>query len=183
MSESSAETTLRDAGMLPAEAVTSEELAWEEVDRMFSGRPEPVKFEEIGQTVIGHVTGAYTRQRTKFGTNEPEFWDDGSPKLEPVIELMTDEGLRSLYVSSWRMRNALQLAFYAVGVRGPRPGGKLVVRLAGHEATKVPGGSPAKVYEAAYDPPGRKTLDQQLAGKPQAAALGLAVGSDDQPPF
>lgn len=163
----------------PAEIADAEEMAWEEIDRLFSGRPEPVKFDQIGDQVVGTVVRGYTRQRTKYGTNEPEFWDDGTPKLEPVIEIQTRDGIRSLYVSSWRMRNAIGEAFREAGVRGPRRGGQIIVRYTSNEAPQG-GGNPAKVYDAGYDP-GRMPLDVRMPKPPELA--GTTPGQGDEPPF
>ena len=150
---------LQDGGLLPT-AVTprDEELEWSSVDEVFSGRPEPVKFDAVGSTVVGTVVKGFARQKRKFGTEELLTWEDGRPKMEAVIELMTLEGMRTLYVGSWRMENALSVAFANAGVRGPRPGGRLAVKWSGEEPVKG-GVNPAKVFDAAYDPPGRKPLD------------------------
>jgi hypothetical protein len=125
----------------------------------------------------------YTRQATVFGTNELKTWDDGSPVLQVVIELATADGLRSLYVSSWRMQNALQTAFQDAGVRGPRPGGTLTVTYYADEPGK-PGTQPAKVYQAAYDPPQPNTVrlnpSNSLGPTPELVA---ALPLPDEPPF
>jgi hypothetical protein len=184
--ESKALDVLADAGLTSAEQAT--ELEWAEIDRIFTGRPAPVAFKEHGDSVLGRVVRGYTRQKTKFGTNEPEWWDDGSPKLEPVIEILTAQGLRSLYVSSWRMQNAIGTAFAEAGVRGPRRDGMLLVKYVSDEPTGA-GGNPAKVYEAGYDPPG-KAAERLTAPRPKLDEImpaptlaGVPAGQDTEPPF
>ena len=172
-SESKALEVLNAAGLTPQQA---EDMEWDEFDRLDTGRPPAVRFKEHGDAVLGTVTRGYTRQKTKFGTNEPEWWDDGSPKLEPVLELLTDEGLRTLFVSSWRMQNALAAAFAEAGVRGPRKGGRLIVKYAADEPGDK-GAQPAKVYEAGYDPPGG------IERETPAIAGGAPEGQDEAPPF
>jgi hypothetical protein len=181
VSESNAELALRNAGML----APTEEQQWEEIDRIFSGRPAAFKFATQGDSVTGIVTHAYSKQATVFGTNEPKTFDDGSPILEPVIELSTEDGPRSLYVSSWRMRNALQTAFQDAGVRGPRKGGRLMVQYYADEVIGKPGASPAKVYQAAYDPPDKLNKvhlnpSAQLGATPE---LPARLPAPDDPPF
>jgi hypothetical protein len=156
VSDEQAMAVLGNAGMLPKDE--SDDERYYEVDSAFSGRPDAVRFDEVGDTVVGRVVEAFTRQRTKFGTDTPEFWDDGTPKLEPVIVLLTSDGLRTLYVGSWRMRKAMSEAFAEAGVRGPRPGGEIAVKYADVEEVKG-GAQPAKVFEVAYDPLGKAAAD------------------------
>jgi hypothetical protein len=159
VSDQAIEKIFADGGLLPTSVThgNDEEMEWSGVDEVFSGRPEAVKFTSLGDTVTGVVLQGFTRQKRKFGTEELLSWDDGRPKMEAVLTIMTPDGARTLYVGSWRMENALAQAFAAAGVRGPRRGGRLVVRWSGAEP--VPGGaSPAKVFDAAYDPPGRKPV-------------------------
>jgi hypothetical protein len=177
MSETRAEMVLQNAGML----APADEIRWQEIDKIFSGRPAPYRFAEQGDQALGIVHEAYTRQKTKFGTQDLDTWDDGSPKLEAVIELRdTPTGdLKSLYVSSWRMNNALQTAFQEAGVRGPRPGGTLLVRYVADEPGKG-GSQPAKVYEAAYDSPDNPKVNPVPAVVSPVAAM---LAPSAAPPF
>lgn len=168
------EKMLSDAGMIaPREVAEAVPAAnpWAEADEVLSGRPDALKFENEGDTfrcTIGH--NVYTRQKRKFGADanstKPEdliWWDDGRPKMEAVYEVDVDGvGLRTLYLSSWRLENAISQACRAAGVRGLRPGGKLVLRWTSSEDVYVNNkktDNAAKVYDAAYEPPGRKPLD------------------------
>jgi hypothetical protein len=193
VSESSAEKYLAASGILapvePTAVVSPEqarqaeqagELEWSGVDEVFSGRPDPVKFEKLGDTVTGVIVSGSTRQKRKFGSEELLFWEDGRPKLEVILILMTTEGLRTLYVGSWRLENAIQGALRAAGVRGPRPGGRIAVKWVSEEPVKGSANA-AKVFDAAYDPPGRKTLAQML-GEPGPVQPELPF-PDSEPPF
>jgi hypothetical protein len=185
MSESAAELALRNAGML----APTQEQEWEEIDRIFSGRPPAVKFATQGDSVTGTVTHMYKKQATVFGTNEPKTYDDGSPILEAVLELSTEAGPVSLYVSSWRMRQALQEAFQTAQVRGPRPGGQLFVQYYADEPGK-PGATAAKVYRAAYDTPEAVAAAANRVNLGPSARLGPApelatsvAALPESPPF
>jgi hypothetical protein len=179
MSESNAEITLRNAGM-----IDTGESEWDELDASFSGAPPAVKFATIGDSVTGYVVKGYMRNATVFG-GKPGEWktrDDGSIVRDPVIELRTLEGdLVTLYVSSWRMRNALSQAFQQAGVRGPRSRGMLMVRYCADEPQQG-GANPAKVYEAAYDAPSDSVPGPARLTEPESNVGRLAAGSG-APPF
>jgi hypothetical protein len=179
MTDDGAMSALADGGMLP------DEDRFAEADMLLMGRPEACKFEEPGDMVSGTIVEILSQQAKKFGTDELLWWDDGRPKMDPVYVLRTHEGLRTLYVGSYRMRNAIRDAVLAAGfergqsIPGVRPGGTLVVRFTGlGEAVK--GAQPPKLYEAAYDPPGRRPL-LPAPGEGQPAVQ--AAGPDDGPPF
>lgn len=197
MSES-AISVLRDGGLLPEtpgnQAITDQdmEMEWAGLDDVFSGRPDAVKFDTIGDTVTFTIVSGSTRQKRKFeaeanSTNPDDlvWWPDGRPRMEAVLEVMTPEGMRTLYFSSWRLENAFQTALKDAGVRGPRPGGRGVIRYTADEEVYANGkktGRSAKVFDAAYEPPGRKSLDQQLAGRTEPVQEPLSL-LDSEPPF
>jgi hypothetical protein len=179
MTDDGAMSALADGGMLPA----ADEDRFAEADMLLMGRPETCKFESPGDMVSGTVTGISSQQAKKFGTGELLWWDDGRPRMDPVYVLRTHEGLRTLYVGSYRMRNAIRDAVLAAGfergqhVPGVRPGGTLVVRFTGlGEAVK--GAQPPRLYEAAYDPPGRRPL----LPAPDVPAVS-ANADDTEPPW
>jgi len=169
--------------------LASEESSWDEIDSLFSGRPPAYRFANQGDQALGVVVRAYTQQARQFGTNEPKTFDDGTPIREPVIELRdTPTGeLRSLYVSSWRMRNAIQQALTSAGCRGPRTGGTLLVRYCADEPGKN-GAQAAKVYEAAYDPSADQAQKINLGpsarlGAIEAPTAVQAMQLPETPPF
>ena len=98
-----------------------------------------IKWKEIGQGTIvtGTVTDVKLRQSRKikrqngaYVDDGPATWDDGSPKMEAVIELATtmrdgadDDGHRSLSINLWSgQKRALADACRKAGVPEPRPG-------------------------------------------------------------
>jgi hypothetical protein len=180
MTDDGVMSALADGGMLPAQ----DEDRFAEADMLLMGRPDAVKFDEPADMVSGTIVEIGSQQAKKFGTDELLWWDDGRPKMDPVYVLRTHEGLRTLYVGSYRMRNAIRDAVLAAGfernqsIPGVRPGGTLVVRFTGlGEAVK--GAQPPKLYEAAYDPPGRRPL----LPAPDAQPAVEAAGADEGPPF
>lgn len=157
MSDNETETAvavLEDKGLLATEQ-PGDELRDLEFDRLLTGRPEAVRFEEPGQFVHGTVVEKITQQKKDFDSGEPLWNDDGSPKLEPAVILNTADGLVTLYMSSWRLAKAVGEAIRsAPGARRMERGGDLVVRFTGFGEPYKKGAQPPKEYEAAYDPPG-----------------------------
>lgn len=90
------------------------------------------KWDEIGQgTVVGGVvTDVIIRQARKFESVDLDFWDDGTPKMQAVIEVQTDQrddadddGKRSLTINLWSgQKRALADACRVAGVAEPTPG-------------------------------------------------------------
>lgn len=170
---------LREAGLLPVPQQPVQ-LArtddYDEIDRLIAGAPPAVKFSEIGTMASGRIDSVFARQATDFDTKEPKFWDDGNPIMEPVIVLETSEGLQTLYVGSAGLRSALREACRAAGM-GLRPDGHLAVKYTGDGEPFRKGANPPKIYQAAYDPPGRKS---GVTGRVQ---LADTRPPSDKPPF
>lgn len=85
-----------------------------------------------GVTYNGVIAAAELRQATKFGTTDPDTWDNGDPKLQIVLTLQTeyrdaddpdDDGLRRVVINAWSgQKQALLKACREAGVREPEPG-------------------------------------------------------------
>lgn len=78
------------------------------LDDLLVGGNKSAKFPTVGTTYSGKVTSVETRQATNFDTGKPEFWDDGTPKMQAVISVQTterenaeDDGVRSIYIKMW----------------------------------------------------------------------------------
>lgn len=181
----SALDALGSAGMLPQDERDDDGAEYAQIDMLFMGRPEAVKLENVGDMVTGIVVDQFAQQAKDFDSGALKFWDDGRPILDPVVILQTSDGLRTLYVGSYRMRNAIRDAILAAGfehggtrgVPGLRKGGRLLVRYTGNDEPKRKGGTPPKLYDAGYDPPGRKPIPP-LPDIPAATAA-----PDAAPPF
>jgi hypothetical protein len=134
-------------------------------DLIMGGGAPSVKWPTPGTKVVGEIVNLTTAQQTDKETGDLKFWKDGRPKMQVVATLQTDErdpeildddGQRRLFVSSWRMRNAIADAIRAAGARGLEVGGKLAVQFTDTEdaGTSIP----AKRYVAQYKPPAPQTV-------------------------
>lgn len=97
------------------------------------------KDSKVGDTVTGTILDSEVRQSRDFDDNKLEFWDDGSPRLQLVINVQTDiregeedEGIRSIYVK-WHgaSRKALLTAVKDAGVSDLIPGDKFIASYIG----------------------------------------------------
>lgn len=157
---------------------------------LFDSSNKGVKFTNVGDEITGTIAGApYERQQTKFGTQEPDFWPDGTPKMQILVPLQTalredpnDNGERTLYVASKNMKSAIGQAIRAAGASDITPGGTLTVKYVGNDPASKNPANPAKLYQATYTP-GASPLAAapQTAQAPVATTAAAAVPATPQP--
>lgn len=134
----------------------------------------------------GEVVGDYKEsQMRKFdpklgrSSNEPAFWDDGSPKMQITVTVRSeernpgedgDDGLRQLYIPIASKTKAgskfceLIAALKRTGAPGPRIGGRLYEMLRGTEPGQ--GNQPRKIWAYYYEPPAQdpgRQMDQAMS--------------------
>lgn len=110
----------------------------------------------------GEILDMQMRQRRSLDTGELMTWKDGSPQMQLVITLQTDEddpeiedddGKRNVYAYD-RMRDAIRDAVKAAKAPKLEIGGWLAVEWEGKEdKPKVKGHNGRKWYVAEYEPP------------------------------
>ncbi len=136
-----------------------------------------VKFNEIGARITGKIAQLpFEKQATKFGSQEPDTWPNGDPKMQVVVPLTdtnapredaNDDGDRTLYVSSTAMKKAIFAAISASGAQDVQIGGTLTVQYTGNDPASQNPANPKKLYQAQYSPPA--TGLAQPAAAPAAA--------------
>jgi hypothetical protein len=132
-----------------------------EVNEFFMGNSSPaLSFLEPGTSHKGRITHMEMRQMIGLQDSKPQFWDDGSPKMQAVITLQTDyrddpedNGQRRLFVGSKGMKIAVTAAVKKAGVDGLAVGGKLAVKYTRNGEATQRGFNPPKVYAAQYEAP------------------------------
>lgn len=148
---------------------------------LFNSGSKGAKFENVGDSITGTIKAPPSeRQQTKFGTQNPDFWPDGSPKMQIIVPLMTeqrdpadvhDDGERTLYVASKHLKRAIGDAMRAAGVPDVAVGGTLTVQFVGYDPNSKNPAQPAKLYTANYTPPasGFQAQPGQAAAQQPAA--------------
>jgi hypothetical protein len=121
-----------------------------------SGGGRFAKWTTVGDAYAGTVTGVEVRQSRKFGTDTPDTWDDGSPKLQVAVTVATDDradadddGQRVIVVNLWgSQRRALMAACKAAGVTEPEAGQRFTAKW----VSGAGGASDPRVYEYGITP-------------------------------
>lgn len=139
---------------------------------LFDSSSKGLKFDQIGVAHTGTVKSApRERQQTKFGSQDPDFWPNGDPKMQILVDLQTDrrddpndDGERTLYVASGNMKRAISDAIRTAGGSDLQPGGVLTVQYVGTDPASKNPANPAKLYAAQY------TLPTSAFAQPAAAA-------------
>lgn len=126
---------------------------------LMGGGVPSAKFKNHGDEVWGVIVDASVRQQTDFETNEPLYWQDGTPRMQLVITLKTeqhegpdDDGQRRVYAKG-KMLNTIREAVKKAGAEGIAEGGKLLVRYVSDGEPKRRGMSGEKLYMAKYAMP------------------------------
>lgn len=101
---------------------------------------------ENGVEVGGVILSAEVQQVRDFDTQEPQFWQDGNPMNEVVIEVQTDErdgendrGIRAHHVKTWGdQAKELKRALREAGASSPADGLKPGNEFYGQRVRKEP---------------------------------------------
>lgn len=115
-----------------------------------SSGPPAAKFPEVGSTVKGDVISASVRNARRFGTGEPDTWDDGTPKRQLVVDIRTESGDLRLYCKE-ALRVAIRDAVQATGARLADGGTLTCKRIEDGEPSK-PGYNPPQQFKAKFEP-------------------------------
>lgn len=134
------------------------------------------KHSQPGEVVAGTITKAEVRQVHDYNSSEPEFWDNGDPKLQLQVVVQTgqtdpaienDTGERAIYIKWWgEQRQNLLAALRAADDTDVRVGGQFMAKFAGIKPNSNPRLNDVKVYEYAYEKPGAGVAG--LAAPPSA---------------
>jgi hypothetical protein len=147
-------------------------------DFLFGGGGKAAKFEEIGDSVEGDITDAVVGQQTDMETGAPLTWTDGSPRMQLVVTLQTDDksadddGLRRIFAKGGKyevdsgtgtsLKDAIGDAVKKAGAQTLAVGGRLKVGYTGVGKKTNRGFSAPKLYRATYTPPVKSVSAEDL---------------------
>jgi hypothetical protein len=123
-----------------------------------SGGAPAAKFPNIGSVVKGTVEEASVAQQTDFATGAPLTWDDGSPRMQLVITLATEErdpsidndtGKRRVFVKG-QMLTAVKEAIRQAGAKSIEVGDTLAIQYKSDGEPPKAGFHAPKIYAAQY---------------------------------
>lgn len=132
---------------------------------MGGGKVKSASFEKVGDYLSGVIVRRQMKQQTEYGSNEPQFWDDGKPKMQIAVVVQTpdqddedDNGERGLYIKlPSQMAQAVREAVSAAGADGLEDGGVLSVKYTGTRKSPKNPKFTQKIYEVGYRPPANST--------------------------
>lgn len=140
------------------------------LDQIDSQSSKGAKFENPGDTVSGIIENVSAAQVNVYDsvnqkpTNQPDYWNDGSPKLQVLVTVDTgmrdptvedDDGRRTIYIKGWGgQRRAWIEAIRRAGIRKAseiKPGDRFTAKFVGYDPQSKNPNNPAKMYEYTID--------------------------------
>lgn len=107
---------------------------------------------KIGDSFTGTITDLETAQVRNYESGEPEFWEDGNPKLQIVVTLATDysdnaedDGQRKVYLFGQKLQ-AAKAALKEAGLDKLEKGSKFTIAYAGEKPSSNKKYNNVKLY-------------------------------------
>ena len=135
----------------------------------------------MGDKISGTVVSFKRVQQTGFDDGKPLTWDDGTPRMQSVVELQTDlgdeddDGIRSIWLKGGKKfepaegtgtsgEEALVAAVKEAGSTTIDEGAKLIIVCSGIAKKTNPRFQPAKLYTMKYEPPKQSVSVDDMFG-------------------
>ena len=147
---------------------------------LLSGKSVPsISFKDakVGDAYTGIITDLETAQVRNYETGDPEFWEDGNPKLQIVVTLATeygdnveDDGERKVYLFGQKLQ-AAKAAMKEANVTKLEKGFTFTITFAGEKPSSNKKYNNVKLYGITIVPSkSNPAVDAVLAvgGKPVA---------------
>jgi hypothetical protein len=147
---------------------------------LLSGKSVPsISFKDakVGDAYTGVITDLETAQVRNYETGDPEFWEDGNPKLQIVVTLATeygdgveDDGERKVYLFGQKLQ-AAKAAMKEANVTKLEKGFAFTITFAGEKPSSNKKYNNVKLYGITIVPSkSNPAVDAVLAvgGKPVA---------------
>jgi hypothetical protein len=148
-------------------------------DFLNGGGGRAAKFEEMGDFVEGEITEVKLSQQTDMESGAPLTWSDGSPRMQLVIAIKTDQtdgenddGVRRIYAkggnyevasgSGKSMKDAIADAVKKANARTIEEGGYIKVAYTGQGKKTNRGFSAPKLWKASYKVPVQSVAAEDL---------------------
>lgn len=139
-------------------------------DFLFGGGGKAAKFEEVGDSVEGTIVEAKVTQQTDMDDGTPLTWSDGSPRMQLVVSIQTDQrvddnddGIRRIYAKGGNyevasgtgtsLKQAIADAVKKAEAKSLDEGGWLKVGHTGLGKKTNRGYSAPKLFRAQYKAP------------------------------
>jgi hypothetical protein len=137
--------------------VNIDEMNLPDPNDLLSSKSVPsVSFKDakVGDSFTGTITDLETAQVRNYDSGEPEFWDDGKPKLQIVVTLATDyidptleadDGTRKVYLAGQKLTAAKQ-AMKEAGIQKLEKGFQFTIAYVGSKPSSNKKYNDVKLY-------------------------------------
>lgn len=137
--------------------VNMDEFNMPDPNDLLSSKSVPsVSFKDakVGDSFTGTITDLETAQVRNYDSGEPEFWDDGKPKLQIVVTLATayndptiegDDGTRKVYLAGQKLTAAKQ-AMKEAGIQKLEKGSAFTITYVGTKPSSNKKYNDVKLY-------------------------------------
>lgn len=168
------------------------------LDQIDSQTSKSVKFQQPGDTVSGIIESVTAGQVHVYDsinqrpTNQPDYWQDGSPKVQVIVTIDTgtrdpsvedDDGRRSVYIKGWGLQKRAWLnAVRAAGLRKSsdvKPGDQFTATFTGYDPNSKNPNNPAKMFE--YTIEHQSAVDQAMQPRQTMPQPAYAAQPAPQP--
>lgn len=160
------------------------------LDSIDSQSSKSFKFQNPGDSVSGVIESVTASQMHVYDslnqrpTNQPDFFQNGSPKLQVIVTIDTgltdpsvedDDGRRSIYIKGYGIqRRAWLQAIRNAGLRKAseiKPGDRFTAKFVGYDPQSKNPNNPAKMYEYVieHQSPVDLAMNNPMASQPQQA--------------
>lgn len=133
-------------------------IALPDPNSLLNGKSVPsISFKDakVGDSYTGTITALETAQVRNYESGEPEFWEDGNPKLQIVVTLSTeygdgaeDDGDRKVYLFGQKLQAAKQ-ALKEAGLQKLELGSKFTITYSGTKPSSNKKYNDVKLYTIA----------------------------------
>lgn len=154
-------------------------------DVLFGSNAPSAKFDHPGTTVGGTITAPPRTKQEKEWNNvtrrsdgPPKFFPSGDPIMEVLVDVQTqqrdpsiqnDDGIRTIYISGKRMKDAVRDAVRQTGAARLEVGAELHVTFTGLGEAPSPGANQPKEFAVRYIPAAQGAIFGGQQGQPQQA--------------
>lgn len=154
---------------------------------LLTGGASTIKLETIGETITGTIRNIATKQVTSFGSGQPEFWDDGNPKMQIVITIDSPdlpEGEGSFYAKAWGAdKQALAAAVAQTGLTADEalaPGNQITITHTELRPNKNPAFNATKIYAFQLTPRASQAVTAALTSPEPVSTPGTPAPGPQQ---
>lgn len=132
-------------------------VALPDPNSLLTGKAVPsISFKDakVGDAFTGVISDLETAQVRNFETGDPEFWEDGNPKLQIVVTLETDyidpavpedDGQRKVYLFGQKL-NAAKVAMKEAGIQKLEKGFQFTISFVGEKPSSNKKYNNVKLY-------------------------------------